>query len=462
MSKERVLIELEASQPDAFEAFSAALELGIDSTDQAESMLGSFAGLDIDVDDSLPPVPMFSAPGETPRDTFSALAEFTSTDTNPDMSSTTMVVSAEVGRRALDELRARQGVTVWPDSRLTLLEHPHAGGSEDGSSIFDLATSQPSIDCRPFRPAATIETIRTLLGVDAIWRDGFRGQNVVVGIIDEGVNGTVYPVVGGLSGPNLPSPGSAEIDSHGSMCAADVLIAAPAAKLYDYPFLGVPRSGGALAMFNAVLEQRRRDGTPHLTNNSYGFTGVPPRDRFPDHEVWNPQHPLHRKVREVILSGAPAFFAAGNCGAQCPSRNCQPTGIGPGSSIHGSNSLVEVITIAAVNSRHERIGYSSEGPGMFENEKPDLASYSHIFANFGPGRPAGGDASRFDNGTSAATPVAAGVAALLMSALPQLTPDALRAALIAGAVNIGTPGWDPEYGHGVVNAAASYSLLRPC
>ncbi|MBA2740891.1 MAG: S8 family serine peptidase [Actinobacteria bacterium] len=143
---------------------------------------------------------------------------------------------------------------------------------------------------------------------------------------------------------------------------------------------------------------------------------------------------------------------SGTCGENCPSGACRSTGIGPGRSIHASNSLVEVITVAAVNSRHERIGYSSQGPGMFEREKPDLSAYSHLFANFGPGRPGGDTEAPFDNGTSAATPVAAGVAALLVGARPQTTPDQLRAALVEGATSDGS-GWRADFGRGVVNAA---------
>jgi subtilisin family serine protease len=244
------------------------------------------------------------------------------------------------------------------------------------------------------------------------------------------------------------------------MCAADVLIAAADAKLYDYPFLGIPNSGGALAMFQAVLEQRRLDGTPHLTSNSYGFVGVPPQADFPNHEIWDLAHPLHRKVREVIGSGAPVFFAAGNCGENCPSGACHLSGIGPGRSIHGSNSLAEVVSIAAVNSLHERIGYSSQGPGMFEPQKPDLAAYSHIFANFGPGRPGGDTETPFDNGTSAATPVAAGVAALLVCAYPGVTPEQLRAALVEGATAGDSGDWSADVGRGVINAAAAYVALR--
>ena len=86
-----------------------------------------------------------------------------------------------------------------------------------------------------------------------------------------------------------------------------------------------------------------------------------------------------------------------------------------------------------------------------------MASYSHFFGNFGAGRPGGSSASPYDSGTSAATPVAAGVAALLLSAAPALTPRELREAMVAGLVNVAGKGWDPGYGLGIVNAAASYS-----
>jgi subtilisin family serine protease len=212
-------------------------------------------------------------------------------------------------------------------------------------------------------------------------------------------------------------------------------------------------------MFQAVLEQRRRDGTPHLTNNSYGYVGVPSEQRAPRHEIWNLNHPLHRKVREVVEEGVACFFAAGNCGVNCPSGVCHSSGIGPGRSIHASNSLQEVITVAAVNSRHERVGYSAQGPGMFEPMKPDVAAYTHFFGNFGPGRP-GGLAQSYDNGTSAASPVACGVAAALLSAFPDVTPEEIKRALMVSAFDLGEVGRDFETGAGVVNAAAAYHFLR--
>jgi serine protease len=56
------------------------------------------------------------------------------------------------------------------------------------------------------------------------------------------------------------------------------------------------------------------------------------------------------------------------------------------------------------------------------------------------------------SGTSMASPHAAGVAALVLSRNPSLTPDQVRAILRASADDLGTPGWDPVFGYGRINA----------
>jgi subtilisin family serine protease len=93
---------------------------------------------------------------------------------------------------------------------------------------------------------------------------------------------------------------------------------------------------------------------------------------------------------------------------------------------------------------------------MFAEQKPDVAAYSHFFGNFGPGRPGGELSNPFDNGTSAACPVAAGVVTLLLSAFPGAAPPALRDALIEGANG---NGWSPETGNGVIHVGAAMERL---
>ena len=56
------------------------------------------------------------------------------------------------------------------------------------------------------------------------------------------------------------------------------------------------------------------------------------------------------------------------------------------------------------------------------------------------------------SGTSFSAPLTAGVLALMKSANPNLTPDQLENILEANAVDLGTTGWDTQYGYGRIDA----------
>lgn len=475
MSKVRVLLEFKRPQQDAFSAWSTLSACPAEAVRASEGMMADLVEVGVEVSDEIPPVPLFGRTMTASESPALEFADFASDAESPDREADSMVVAAEVSVSQLADLQHRSDLNVWPDAELVLLSGdsgwtcscgglPYEGlGIEEPADAhpLDLARSAGGVDCRPFRPGVSIDTVRQLLAVDAVWRDGFRGQNIIAAILDEGVNGQVYPVVGGLGGssPLAPRPGSASIRSHGSMVAADILVAAPAAKLHDYPFMR-PFAASVLDVLQHILENRRLNGAPHVLNNSWGFKWRSPNQE-PGHPNWDPNHPVNRKFREVIASGAPVLFAAGNCGQDCPSGKCVPQEVGPGNSITGPSSLDEVISVAAVNSRHERVGYSSQGPGKFTEKKPDVACYTHLLGNFGPGRP-GGTPPEFDNGTSAATPVATGVVALLQSALGATTfdPAQMKRILVETAINLGPPGWDRDTGHGVVNAGAAYALAK--
>jgi subtilisin family serine protease len=64
------------------------------------------------------------------------------------------------------------------------------------------------------------------------------------------------------------------------------------------------------------------------------------------------------------------------------------------------------------------------------------------------------------SGTSAATPVTAGVAALVIAANPALRPADIDMILQTTALDLGTAGKDEYYGHGRVDAAAAIAAAR--
>ena len=59
---------------------------------------------------------------------------------------------------------------------------------------------------------------------------------------------------------------------------------------------------------------------------------------------------------------------------------------------------------------------------------------------------------RAENGTSMASPVVAGVAALILSKNPLMTAEQVETVLQKSAVDLGESGWDYLYGYGRVDA----------
>ncbi len=66
-----------------------------------------------------------------------------------------------------------------------------------------------------------------------------------------------------------------------------------------------------------------------------------------------------------------------------------------------------------------------------------------------------GSTFAFMSGTSMAAPHAAGVAALMLSVNPTLTPDQIKQVLQETAVDMGDPGYDSMYGYGQIDAGAA-------
>lgn len=308
---------------------------------------------------------------------------------------------------------------------------------------------------------------------DHLKSEGMDGEGVALAILDTGINVAHVsevlgqPVTVDESRSWKPSGvtgnfGQFPVD-HGSMCAFDTRITAPRATLLDLPvllstkpvILGLLSDAvAAFAHLRNVLDAMPQEQRALVVSNSWG-SFKPSWDFPPGHPgnySDNPAHPFNLSVSALEQAGADILFAAGNCGRECPDGRC---GF-PDRPINGANSHPRVLSVGGVDTRGARVGYSSQGPGRLSRRKPDICTYTHFAGSkaFGPDEP--------DSGTSAATPVAAGVVAAIRSQLPvaELSPAEMRTLLRRTADDLGMAGFDFDYGYGTIDAAAIVEAVR--
>ncbi len=112
-------------------------------------------------------------------------------------------------------------------------------------------------------------------------------------------------------------------------------------------------------------------------------------------------------------------------------------------------SYSSVMSVAAVDINNERAHFSQF------NDQVDIAAPGVDVLSTIPG----GRYARF-NGTSMASPHVAGVAALVWSHFPSKTAQEIRQALESTAQDLGSPGRDDSFGHGLVRADLAYNVLK--
>ena len=120
-------------------------------------------------------------------------------------------------------------------------------------------------------------------------------------------------------------------------------------------------------------------------------------------------------------------------------------------------SLTSVVAVAAVNRDGQRASFSQYGVGLALSA-PGEAIYTTDRTG-GPGYSTGDYVSQ--SGTSFASPYVAGVAGLVLSMNPNLSAPEVEAVLADGATDLGTAGYDFEFGWGLVNASRSLAYVAP-
>jgi len=299
-----------------------------------------------------------------------------------------------------------------------------------------------------------------MLGADIrapeAWEITTGDPNVIVAVLDMGVDLNHPDIIDSLvpgydfsDGDEQPYPSLDDpLNAHGTACAG--LIAAQGnngigvtgvtwdCKIMPIRILrGVAGPFASMADIATAFRWAAAHGADVLSDSTVGYTSDQPV--------------LHSAIVDVTKAdgigrdgkGCVFIVAAGNIYWKYP----------------------EVVAVGASNHNDVRCSYSSYGPELdivspsgqtgakiwttdiagsvgFNNTNPDILDYTDKFT-----------------GTSAACPIAAGVAALILSVEPTLTSDDVRHFLERSAKDLGDPGRDDYYGWGRVDARAALDMV---
>jgi len=236
---------------------------------------------------------------------------------------------------------------------------------------------------------------------------------------------------------------------------------------WDEPFYTLKQMTGALTNFdiwvvsddNQLLYSGNRDNRGEDPQEYMAFS-VPGTSAFPvNFFITASNMPSGKKIKYTIFRSPAAGFA----------WNDQTPGIGAGTIFSQANSAGAVAVGAVLFSNTPPYGvnlptiasFSSRG-GVpvygIDRHKPDFTAPNGVNTTVDLGNPFN-DGDPFPNffGTSASAPHNVGVAAQILEAGKVFydatwTPAELKTKMIAGAIDMGAPGYDRESGYGFVQA----------
>lgn len=315
----------------------------------------------------------------------------------------------------------------------------------------------------------------THIFADQVWDMGFTGQDVVVAILDTGVNYNHNDLQGNMwIHPDYPNHGYNFVEdnfnpmdnqSHGTHVAGTVAGngnsgmvtgVAPGSKIMALKVLS-DQGGGTLAGVLAGI-QFAIDYGAQVLNLSLGFSNTSVQNRSV----------LRTAMDNVRNAGSIATVASGNEGSQLsPPIQVRTPGDVPPPWLHPDQTLIGgtsgVISVGSVDHTNTVASSSSRGPVQWETVSP----YNDYPFNPGMGliRPdvvapgVGIISLNSDNtsgysqksGTSMASPAVAGVVALMLSKNPFLLPEEISQILEESADAISFTKSNAS-GSGVVNA----------
>ncbi|HEY7561594.1 MAG TPA: S8 family serine peptidase [Gaiellaceae bacterium] len=317
----------------------------------------------------------------------------------------------------------------------------------------DATIEAPVIDS----PSASAEANVALVNAPALWALGVRGQGIVVASMDTGVD-LSHPDLsaqwrGGTNSwfdPNGEHPTEpTDRSGHGTWTmgvmvgretGGTAIGVAPdaqwiAVKMFDDR--GVATASRVHQGFQWLLDPDGDPGTPdapNLVNNSWAFGSSGCDLEFePD-------------LQSLRAAGIVSVFAAGNYGpgvAMSASPANNPSALAVGAT--GNTDLIYASSSRGPSACGEPTAIFPElvAPGIGVRTTDLFGLYTQ------------------QSGTSLAAPHVTGALALLLDAYPGSTPTQLETALESGAVDLGAPGPDDDFGYGRLDILAAYDSMTP-
>ncbi len=265
------------------------------------------------------------------------------------------------------------------------------------------------------------------IGVPEVWAAGYRGMGIKVAIVDTGIDPD-HPDFAGriVAGASFVDGDYRDENGHGTHVAGIVAGSgaasggryrgvAPEASVYVARVLDRDGSG-AMSGVMAGVEWAVDQGV-QVINLSLGGAGSS-----------DGQDALSLTCNAAVARGIVVCVAAGNAG--------------PGSRTIGApGAAADVITVGAVDRQDQVARFSARGPTADGRPKPDICFpgvdiVSTRAAGLAPGTPVDDHYTTL-SGTSMATPHASGVAALLLQAVPTITPAEVKKVLMETARDLG-------------------------
>lgn len=278
----------------------------------------------------------------------------------------------------------------------------------------------------------TLSSAIPSIGVPEVWQQlGYDGEGVTVAIIDTGIDDEhvglddldddpstddpkVIAFYDAVNHPNQDDGTYEPYDNHGhgTHCAGiatgtgapnyNNIGVAPRAKL-----VGVKIGGGSIPYDAAMrgvewaINNKDKFGIDILSNSWGIFIGGPSSQ--------NGDSAISRLMDEAVEAGLVVFCAAGNTAVSM--------------TVYAPADSERAITVGSVNDDHVLSLFSSQGPTADGRIKPDICA---VGEDVSAPRANSGTGYVTYSGTSMACPMAAGLAALMLHANPDLNPDDVK------------------------------------